>query len=785
LNCRPGVRNHRLAQALAIALLAICAPSTWAAAGLPAGLDEEAPTTASQRALIAAPQALFLDIVMDGQIVRPLVRFEMLEGRLSVDPADLDAIGLVMPDNVTADPNGRVALDAIEGLSALYDASMQQVTLLPAAHMRRANRLGYQAPAPISVNRDQGLVLDWDAYGRHSDDSDTASLGTGLRWFGRFGSLQSYGVSRSGDQDDGYLRLDTRWTISDPQRMTTWTAGDLISGGLAWSRPVRMGGLQWRRNFSVRPDLIIYPLPEFSASAAVPSAVDLYVNNVRQYSGQVDPGPFVLSDFPRLAGAGQAVVVVTDALGRTTQTSVPLYVDYQRLARGLSDFSLEAGLLRRNYSQESDDYGQHPVASASMRRGITDNFTGEFHAEYGERLSLGGIGFAWSPLGRYGVFTGNYAHSSNWHSGHQYGGGYQWFGQRVGFDLYSQRATEEYRDLGSLEEGGLPLLRQDRASAWLSIPRGSISLSWIRYQDHDNPTSRTKGIGFNQSYRSFAWTISAFDDDRSGHGVSLSINVPLGRDIDASLSVDRQNGNTDVAAALRRPLPYGGGLGWEVQARDGGDGVLGVGWRGRAGDVWGGVDRFSGQESVYGQGNGSVVLMGGQLFTSRAVTDSFAVVSTNGVADVPILYENRVAGRTNSDGFLLLPELRGWQRNRIAIDPDGLAPDLEVLSVERLVTPPDRSGVHVPFPIRQVHSANLELLDREGKHVEPGTRVVRQDGSPAIVGFDGTLWLDGYTPGESLTWTRAGVTCSAVAPALPSSSAQQKLTVKCRSEDTP
>jgi hypothetical protein len=34
--------------------------------------------------------------------------------------------------------------------------------------------------------------------------------------------------------------------------------------------------------------------------------------------------------------------------------------------------------------------------------------------------------------------------------------------------------------------------------------------------------------------------------------------------------------------------------------------------------------------------------MDSQVFASRRISDAFAVVSTNGVADVPILYENRV-----------------------------------------------------------------------------------------------------------------------------------------------
>ncbi len=723
---------------------------------------------------------------MDGQIVRPLVRFELLDRRLSVDRADLDAIGLILPESPLAGSDGHVDLDAIAGLVWNYNAAMQQLVLTPAASLRRANRLGYQPPPPTLVNRDQGLVVDWDVYGRHDHDNDSAAAGSGLRWFGRFGSVEGNGVTRIGDGRQGYERLDTRWAYSDPRNMWSWTVGDLISGGLAWTRPVRLGGLQWRRNFGVRPDLIIYPLPQFSANATVPSSVELYVNNVRQYSGDVAPGPFVLSDFPRVVGAGQALVVVTDALGRTTQTSVPLYVDYQRLAHGLVDFSVEAGLLRRDFGTASNNYGQHPVATASVRRGLTDDFTAELHAEYGDSLNLGGAGFAWSPLGRYGVFTANYAWSAHHTGGQQYGGGYQWFGPRMGVDAYSQRASADFRDVGSLEDGGLPLLEQDRTSLWFTVPRGSLSLTWLRYRDHENPRSRSIALGFNQSYRHFSWTVSAFDDSRAGNGASLSISIPLGRDVFSSLSLDHQDGNMHAVASAARALPYEGGIGWQAQATDNADGRLAAGWRGRGGEVWAGVDRSGGNNGAYVQGTGSVVWMGKSTFVSRRINDAFAVVSTSGIGGVPILYENRVAGRTNDRGYLLLTDLRGWQRNRVAIDPDQLAPDLEVPSIERLVTPPDRSGVRVPFVIKKVHSALFELLDGKGQRVEVGTRVRRGDGSEAIVGFDGALWLEHYDDREELSWTRAGVGCSVLTPArVASEDPGESRPLTCRQEATP
>lgn len=779
-------RPAAFALALASVLAAAALPDARAAAGGSlASLDQEmlARTPAHDR----APQTLYLDIVIDGRVVRPLVRFNAVGERLSVEPLELTEAGLLLPAGLETDGQGRIALDAIAGLGVRYESTLQRVVLTPARELRPIHRLGYRNPEPVVVDRDHGLVLDWDTYARHTDQADTLSLGTGARWFGRYGSLELTGVSRAGDGgDDAYARLDTRWSYSDPRRMWTWSAGDLVSGGLAWTRPVRLGGVQWRRNFSVRPDLIVYPLPQFSADAVVPSSVELYVNNIRQYGQDVQPGPFVLSEFPRVVGAGQAVVVVTDALGRSSQTSVSLYSDYQRLAPGLNDFSLEAGLLRRGFGVVSNDYGADPVASASWRHGLRQDVTIELHGEAGPGLQLAGAGLAWSPFARYGVVIASYAHSTGDATGRQRAAGYQWFGQRAGFDLYAQRASAGFRDLGTLDGGSRPLRAQDRASAWWTIPRGSLSLTWLRYRDPDSVASRTVSLGVSQSFRRLALSANAFDDDRAGRGVSLSLSVPLGAELNASLNIDHVRDDTAVVADVRRTAPYEGGWGWQAQVRDNGDGQVGAHWRASTGEFRLGVDRVNDRTGGFAQGNGSLVWMGGEGFASRRISDGFAVVSTNGIADVPILYENRIAGRTNAGGYLLLTDLRGWQRNRVAFDPDALPAGFKIPAIERMVTPADHSGVHVRFGLAPLRAATVLLHDAHGQPVVAGSRVRRADDSEAIVGFDGELWLEHYVDGETLRWSRAGKDCAVTLPALGSARTTPRPgPLACQPDETP
>ena len=69
-----------------------------------------------------------------------------------------------------------------------------------------------------------------------------------------------------------------------------------------------------------------------------------------------------------------------------------IYVDNRMVARGLNNYSLEGGFLRRNYGVSSFDYGQTPSLSGSWRRGLSDFFTIESHGEGTAGLYNAGAG---------------------------------------------------------------------------------------------------------------------------------------------------------------------------------------------------------------------------------------------------------------------------------------------------------------------------------------------------------------------------------------------------------
>ena len=715
-----------------------------------------------------APQDLYLEVFHGDRPIGRIARVRLCDGRLSATRGELRAMGLALPAGVSEDPGGRIPLEALPGLAYRYEPATQRLILQVPPALRPFQHLGYEPPRAVEVRRDQGWLLGYDLYGRARDDDRTLALASSLRWFGAFGALELSGVSRAGRTPAAYRRLETRWTYSDPRRLWTWTAGDLVSGGLTWTRPVRMGGLQWRRNFGVRPDLITLPVPRFSGGATVPSSVELYVDNVRHFSGRVEDGPFVVDALPRISGSGEASLVVTDALGRVTETTVPLYVDQRRLAAGLTDFSLEAGLLRVGFAGERDAY-EDPAASASLRHGATNTLTLEAHGELGPGMRLLGVGGVWSPANRWGLVSGSFALSVGDDRGAQYALGYQWTSHGYGVDLQILRRDAGFRDLGDLRRtpatSAVSVRGRDRATVWLPIGSGSLALTWLRQGRGDGTGGRTLSASWTQTIAGrLSVSATAFDDRDAGPGAGLTVSVPLDARWQTGASARHSRGRTTSSVSFRRAAPYEGGWGLSALAGDGPGGYAQVAAeaRSRAGEVRFGVDRTGDGTGSFLEAGGSVVLMDGRLFASRRIHDAFAVVSTNGHGDVPILSENRLYGHTGSGGYLLVPDLRGWQRNRIGIDPDALSADYRLGELAQTATPADRSGVLLRFDVSRIRPVIVRLLGPDGGPVPAGSRGrLATGGEEIVVGFDGELYIEDLsadvvieleTPGGSCRW---------------------------------
>ncbi len=699
----------------------------------------------------AGTDDLYLEVMINGTPTGTIARLRLRDRRLSTAVGELRSLG-IRTDDLRPDANGLIALDGIAGLRYTYEVRAQQVRFVLDDARRVPDVLTVHTRPRVPPTSGAGLVLNYDAYLQPTTPDDGgASLGvfSEQRIFHPGGVFSNSGVALAARGVDRYTRLETNWSHSDPERLTTLRLGDTVTASLGWSRAVRLGGIQWQRNFDLRPDLVTYPLPLLSASAAVPTAVDLYVNNVRQFSGQVGGGPFVLNTAPAITGAGQAVIVVRDALGRDVVTSVPLYVDTGLLAAGLSDYAIEGGLLRNQYGVRSFDYTRSPALSASLRYGLSGSLTLESHAEATRGLANLGAGMR-VGLGQAGVASGAASLAQGGGAtGAQGSLGYQYRSPEVGIDLQGTRTFGTYRDLAST--AGAPFYRS-LLRGTVSVPTGrtgSVSASYIDLSVPGSERSRIVSLSYAALLgRDLSLSASAYQDlaDRGARGVLLTLSVALGNDTNAAASIGSDRGRATATVSAVRTPDYGGGFGWQLQSSESGAqrrSLAQVNYRGRYGDAFAAVQEINGQTGTALDMAGSLVLMDGAVLPGRRINDAFALVTTEGMADVPVTFENRLMGRTNAQGHLLVPDLVAYENNRVAIDPLVLPVNARLAASATTVAPADRSGVLVRFHVETFHGAQLRLVDAQGQPLPAGSHAtLARTGARYPIGYDGLAFID-------------------------------------------
>ncbi|MGX9934962.1 fimbria/pilus outer membrane usher protein [Advenella kashmirensis] len=696
---------------------------------------------------------VYLETSLNGNPIGNLTPFIEKNGKLSASPRVLRDMGFRVPD----DSSSPIALDDIDRLNYRYSQDVQRISMTaPLDELDlEATELTNETSPDIEVSSGTGLLLNYDIYAWYSTKRyKSVSAFSELRFFSPLGVLSSTalfkketGAQQIAGQSDS-VRLDTQWETSWPGSAISLRLGDTHTAAVPWSRATRIGGIQLSRNFALKPYFSTAPLPSFLGSADIPSNAELYVNGIKQFEQEVPAGPFNIQTMPYISGAGNATLVLTDAMGKQRAVELPFYNSTTLLKKGLADWSIEAGYVRKSYGIKSFDYGHDPMYSGSIRYGVTNAITAEAHAESTKKLVNYGAGVN-ARLGQFGVVTGSYASSRhNNVKGSLYSWGYQWQGSRFHVSADLKKAQKTYRDVASLYGSEVPETNRILSGGVNLDQWGQLGVSYINLKYFGQPADRYLNVYWNKQLNDTVNVTLNYNKDLGKSGrqtLFLGVSFNFDQRYSAYVSATALNDTNRYTASVFRRSEDDEGLSWMVQSqyeRQSAGLYASANYRGRYGEYSAGVQSDKGNSAAFANTTGSLVLMSGGVFASRQITDGFAVVSTNGVKDVPVQLENRNYGTTNNSGLLIVTPLNAYQKNQIAIDPSALPANMMIDKVNTTVAPERGSGTRVLFKVAPARSATVILHDRDGQPLPLGTRIVLNGGSGTIVGYDGIAYLE-------------------------------------------
>jgi len=675
-------------------------------------------------------EALLLVDINQQRLDETVLMLRGPQGEVLVSGEDLSRWRLRRPEVAPTPHLGALyyPLAAIRGL--LYRVDEAQQTLVieapPAAFLPTTGSAAPDEP-PVPDRPSPGMFLNYDLLAEQADGITESS---GLIEAGLFTphgiGISNFVVRDLGSERD-WTRLDTTWTIDYPDKLASLRLGDAITrSGAFWGGAVRFGGVQYGTNFATRPGLITFPLQAVKGQAVLPSTVDIYVNNIRTAHQAVPPGPFSINELPVISGSGEVRIVVTDLLGREQVITQPFYATPQLLKTGLDDFSYEVGLVREDFGLASNNYGNW-LAAGTWRRGLSDRFTSEVHAELQQDHAALGIGAVFQP-NTLGIFSGSLAAShTDGRDGYLLALGFDHQGRVLTFGINNLIATRDFKQLGFDPLKPAPRRTTTAALGISTNGWGTFGLGYTYTDDREQSPLETLSARYNTRLGEWGQLdIFAFKTLSEGgsDAITATLTVPLGHRTTAAVShkIEKtgQGRSSEWTASLQQSLPPGPGFGYRLEVNDQERQEAALAARTRIGTYTLEADRVQGQTSTRLGVSGGLAVIGGSAFLTRRITDSFGVVQVPGYDGIRVYQDNQLVGRTDEDGNILLTRLRAYEYNPVKIEQQDLPLDAEVDALQLNAVPYFRSGLTLGFPIRRSRGALFTILLGDGQPVPAG-----------------------------------------------------------------
>jgi outer membrane usher protein len=707
------------------------------------------------------------------------------EAGLALDSQECAALGSLIP-----------------GASVSFSPENQALDLsIPQAALKR-NARGYVSPELWDRGVTAGM-LSYNFNGNRNRtrtgnyDSAYLGLNAGLNvgdWRLRHNASMSW-QSRQGNK---YQALDSYAQRDITALKSQLTVGESNTTGEIFDT-LSYRGVQLASDDRMLPDSMRGYAPVIRGIARTNARVTVRQAGNVLLETTVAPGAFVIDDLYSTGYGGDLNVTVAEADGTEQSFIVPYASVSQLLRPGTSRFSLTAGETRNNFVDD-----QARLLQGTLQYGLNNTFTGFGGVQSSDNYTsvLAGLAFG-TPIGAMAV---DVTHAqTDLASGTAKGQSMRLsYSKNVlstgsNFSVAAYRfSTRDYLDFSN----AVQLLDAEK-SGWdanmIGRPRSRFS---VTADQSLGPWGQVAISGYAQNY----WNLPGsdvqyqFSYSKQFNRVSFSVNANRSR---MGLG-DMEN---SYLLTMSMPLEFGAsGYSPQLTAQVGRDtrghyneqaGISGTAGEDRQygyGATFG-HDGASGSKSaaLNGQYTGARAMLSAALgrgdgYTSASVGASGTLVAhAEGVTMTPYRGETmavisapgaegaKVAGypglKLDGSGNAVVPYLRPYELNEVAIDPIGSSLDIELNETSQQVAPRAGAVVHLKYTTNQGRAVLLNVRLDDGSSLPFGAGVTDAEGtSVGMVGQGGQLYarIKPETRQLLINWgSKIHQQCALVIPAGP------------------
>ncbi|KIA16027.1 fimbria/pilus outer membrane usher protein [Acinetobacter baumannii] len=719
---------------------------------------------------------LFLNVFVNSTTSNDLIAVTKdQDEKLYIRARDLKTLRLKLDEQIS--DSQWVCINDLKGIQFKYLENEQSLKLNIPPDMLTGYAVdlnGQQITSPhlLKMKPLNAAILNYSLYNTITNDENVFSGSAEGIFNSAIGNFSS-GVLYNGSNETSYshekwVRLESKWQYVDPEKVRIYTLGDFISNSPDWGSSVRLAGFQWSSAYTQRGDLVTSALPQFSGSAALPSTLDLYVNQQKIYSGLVPSGPFDIKQLPFISG-NEVTLVTTDATGQQSITKQAYYFSSKILAKGINEFSVDVGVPRYNYGLFSNDYDDATFASGAIRYGYSNSLTLSGGVEAStDGLSNLGTGFAKNLFG-FGVINADIA-ASQYKDENGYSalvGLEGRISKNISFNTSYRKVFDNYFDLARVSQ-----VRYLKDNQMTSEPQNYLSYSaladeifraginyifyagygvYLGYNQIKYSDNSYKLVSANLSgslNKNWGFYTSAYKDyeNQKDYGIYFALRYTPSSRVNAITSISNESGKTTYRQEINGfSDPQIGAFGWggyverDQDANQNNASIYGS-YRARAAYLTGRYNRIGDNDQVAVSATGSLVAAAGRVFAANEIGDGYAVV-TNAGPQSQILNGGVNLGKTDKSGRFLIPSLVPYQENHIYLDPSYLPLNWSVKSTDQETVVGYRQGSLIDFGAKQVVSGLVKLVDQNNSPLLPGYTVHINGHEESIIGYDGEVFI--------------------------------------------
>ena len=592
-------------------------------------------------------------------------------------------------------------------------------------------------------------------------DSVFANLSNGLnigRWRYRNNSTLS--------NDEGFKNLNNyvetaihavkgELTLGDAS-----TPGDIFDGLL-------VRGAQLTSDDDMTPDQLTGFAPVIRGIAKSNARVTIKSNGNTIYQTSVPPGPFVIRDLSSVSNGGKLEVIVTEANGSESRSTVAYSSVPQLLRTGQIKYNLTVG---RYVSSATAIEHKPQIMQATLSWGLPLNTTlyggSQYHEQY-KALSLG-LGFDFHSFG--GIAFDVTRSRSRRNNSPEYTGEMTRLTYRnsipetdTQIQLDNRYYQNDYLSFGdwadteSLFDDGRKRREYNLTINQTLSDEHSFYTTLSRTENVDDSISRMWQVGWNGAFKAVSFSLSYSMTRNQGDPewdkqLAVTLSLPFSEVFPVAQPMVNYTATSGLKGDLTNQVGVSGKIGdsqdlnWNTQVSyasspDQGDtksGSLGFDYTGNYGELGASYNADQNQY-VSWNASGGVLIHRHGVTAGRYSNGSMALVAIPGAGHIPL--DNGQKVMTDARGYAIVPDLRNYHRNALSIDTRA-AKDTDFKSTSTEVVPTKDAIVLASF--KALTGRKVVMAVKYNGHYLPFGARARIEGEKDIyyVGDNGQVYIN-------------------------------------------